>query len=110
MAKKTTLTRDAAAELEELMADATNPNRRFGDPKRDIKDLLRAAGASKDLIESILLRLNNIAWDVTYLEQEVSRGNAEVVVDGFKRLDEFLSKHFNVQMPRKNQKYRWMVG
>lgn len=109
MAKKTTLTRDQAAELEEMLGDAVT-YRRFGDPKRDIRDLLRQVGCPKDVTAALLMRVESIMEDVKYLEQEVTRGNAESVVDGFKALDAYLAKRFNVTMPRKNQAYRWMVG
>ncbi len=109
MAKKIPLTREAAGELEELIGDycAPDPNG-FGNPKRDITDLLRQAGAPKDVITGIVSRMDGIVEDVKCLEEELTRGNAEAVVDGCKRLDEYLAKHFTVPMPRKRE-YVWAV-
>lgn len=108
--KKTSITREAAGELEELIGDYLSPDPHgFGNPKRNIQDLLRQAGCPKDVVASLFNRMDSIVDDVKYIENELTRGNLECVVDACNRLDEFMAKHFNVEMPRKNQTYKWAV-
>lgn len=105
--KKTKLTPDQADELEQLITDYLTPEG-FGNPWRDISDLLRQVGCPKDVTAGIKARCESIADDARILEEEISRGNAEVVAEGCKSLDEYLGKRFNVSLIR-NRKYHWMV-
>lgn len=104
---KTKLTPDQADELEQLISDYLAPEG-FGNPWRDISDLLRQVGCPKEVTAGIKARCESIADDARILEQEITRGNAMSVAEGCQHLDEYLSKRFNVNLPRKRQ-YRWMV-
>ena len=113
MPKKTTLTYDQATDLEEAMGDyCAGEPMGFGNPKRDIQDILHQAGVPKDVRAAIFMRLDSINEDVSHCANEVTRGNAEAVADGFRRLDEYLEKRFTVTgMPGRSKKpYRWMVS
>jgi len=109
MAKKTTLTINQADELEEMLGDAANPGNCFGDPRRDIKDLLREVACPKDVVAGLIRSVESIQEDIRVLEQDMNRGNAETVVEGYQRLDQYLGKRFNVTGMRKKI-YYWSVG
>jgi|SRR5579871_3054317 len=109
--KKTTITQDQAEELESLIGDFLAPDPHgFGNPKRDIQDLLRSVGAPKDVVGHIFLQCQTIIEDVKCLEDEITRGNAETVADGCKHLDEYLEKVFVVTPSRgRGRVYKWAV-
>lgn len=110
MPKRTILTIDQADELESAIGDFLSPDQHgFGNPKRDIQDLLRQVGTPKEVVGSLFLHLQSVLEDVKYLEGELTRGNAETVVEACKHLDMYMGKRFNVKMPRKNSEYKWAV-
>ena len=106
--KKTTLSNDVADELEQLITEYLQPEG-FGSPLRDITDLLRGVACPKDVQAGLKMRLESLAEDFKFLENELTRGNAETVAEGCKHLDEYLGKRYNVTMPGKRV-FKWMVG
>ena len=112
MAKKTTLTFDQAGELEELLTEYTGQEPHgFGNPQRDIQDLLRSVRCPKDVTAALFMHLDSVADAVHLVEDEITRGSCEDVAEGFKRLDAYLEKRFVVTgMPGRRKLYRWVIG